>query len=172
MTPLRLMSMLVLGSVAFYVLFSRVGMFVEFYHLESQLYEEDLVEHENCMSNHVYAHRAPAKCLRASVNTQRYWRVRALTRTLENTYSCIDYPCTDVLRGVFDSWVSLFVMGGIVTALFAMGFHSLFRRSEQGGRFLDFRSPSFQYPSGVVIEDMQHDSWPNSYHERSAKKLI
>jgi hypothetical protein len=115
-----------------YFVFSRGKLFVDVYNAESAAYAEDVAENEKCETDHDYQHRTPMKCIKANLAAQRWWRWHAFSRVWGETYLCIDYPCTDLLRGAFDSWTSLAVLTAFLVAFFLVVCGGIFSRLERG----------------------------------------
>lgn len=118
-----------------YLVFSRGKMMVDAYNDEYSAYQEDLVEHNKCEADHDYLHKAPMKCIRARLAIQRWWRWHAIHRVYESTYLCIDQPCSDALRGVFDSWASLAVLTAFLLAVFLVIFGGISGRLNRGEKW-------------------------------------
>lgn len=115
-----------------YFVFSRGKLLADVYIAEEASYTEDVAENEKCESDHDYQHKAPIKCVKAKLATQRWWRWHAMSRVWEGTYLCVDYSCTDLLRGAFDSWTSLAVLTAFLIAFFLVAFGGIFNRLERG----------------------------------------
>lgn len=152
----------------FYFVFSRGKMLVDVYHDESRAYGEDLAEHGKCESDHDYQHKAPMKCIRADLAVKRWWRWHAVHRVYEDTYLCIDYPCSSLLRGAFDSWTSLAVLTAFLVSVFLVVFGGIFSRIERGEKLFGRgvgrgdvamrpRYSQMEYPNGPAVMEGYDD---------------
>ncbi len=114
------------------LVWGRGALFFDMYRKEGNQYANDVATHNKCEEDHAYKHDAALTCTQAEIGAYRWWRWRALSRTWDATYSCIEYPCTDILRGIFESWISLAVLAGFFSIIAFVGFAGLFNRIDRG----------------------------------------
>lgn len=114
------------------LVWGRGTLFFDMYRKEGSQYANDVATHYKCEEDHAYKHDAALTCTQAEMGANRWWRWRAVSRTWDATYSCIEYPCTDILRGLFESWISLAILAGFFGIIAFVGFAGLFSRLESG----------------------------------------
>lgn len=117
----RVLSILV-GLFVFAIIWGRGSLFWDVWTKEADAARELGVIHIKCLRDHEFLHSAPKVCEKAKDEHRRWPFVRSIGIVIDSTHSCINYPCSDLLRGVFDTWAGIIVVAVIaftVTFVFA-----------------------------------------------------
>jgi hypothetical protein len=111
----------VAGIWIFALGWSRLSMLSDVWTKEYKAAGEFAATHQRCIRDHTFQHDAPETCQTADVEKSRWPFLRSVGVVFDRTHSCVNYPCSDILRSIFDSWAGLvFVCAIGITATFVV----------------------------------------------------
>lgn len=73
-------------------------------------YSEQL---EACEDDTTY-HKFEKACVEAKKESVKWPAGVAFTETLKHTHSCIEYPCSEILKDFMQSWITIIVLAALV----------------------------------------------------------
>lgn len=159
----RLGELVLAGMVLFYfikLLTSRYDLYDAISKEEYQKYNEARATYDKCSEDHVYKDNARATCAMAELDSGRWWRWSSARRVFAATESCIEYPCTELIRGLYESWASLALAAILLAVVMFSCFLRIFTRIEQarpsfgGNAYYPQHNPALMHygPPTVVVD--------------------
>ena len=77
---------------------------------KKNLYQKKL---DACKNDTTY-HTFQDECKQARVESEKWPIGLAFKETLKNTYSCIQYPCSDILKEFMQSWILILTLSALL----------------------------------------------------------
>ncbi|KKK55733.1 hypothetical protein LCGC14_3071600 [marine sediment metagenome] len=71
---------------------------------EHEIYSK---QDERCLNDHKTHHAFGLECKKAEREINRWPFISALGKLGQETHSCIEYPCTEILKSALESWVAI-----------------------------------------------------------------
>lgn len=116
----RLIALLVLATYASRLAWGRGALFFREWRISRAQYFLALEQHNSCSSNHENQHIFKAACEEA-VDIVEVWPIiQAVTKSLNQTYLCIEVPCGSLIIGIIDTWPGLILMCSLPVVLCAL----------------------------------------------------
>ena len=123
-----------MGFIVTWVLafvYGKTAMFSEVFSEEIKESKEFKATHVKCQEDHAYQHDAPRACAKADSERDRWPFWRSIGVVISRTETCVGYPCSEIIRAVFDSWLAFAVactVAGVVAFVACAGIFSRFER--------------------------------------------
>ena len=110
-SPIKVYKILVAGIIGLYGIKLILGRFLIFYTVyidlsqEKKFYED---RYRHCLDDHKTYHSFTNECEFAQKKIDHWVFFSALEEVIvKRTYSCVEYPCTDVIKSIMESWISV-----------------------------------------------------------------
>ena len=156
MTPQKAYQYVLLGMVVLYGAKLVVGRFVVLYNAYGDArskYKEHDAQFDQCLEDDRTFHTFGAACKKAERGIYKWPFITALGTLVQETHSCVDYPCTDLVTSILSSWVATLCASMMILVLFFYVFVRLFRWKDR------YAWNSLSRNGNAIIEPMGQKSF-------------
>ncbi len=170
-SPIKVYKYLLVGIIIFYGIKLFLGRFLLFYTIYvdiSQNYREYDIQYSSCfeekdeIKKDATYHTFTKQCELAYKKRGQSIFLITMKEVIEKTHSCVEYPCTDILKLIMESWIFIF----FVSIFLLITFFFLFPYINDGWKQKAYIEYQQQQQQSVVDRFLnQNQTWenPSSY---------
>ena len=116
----RLLLLAALAGYAFRLVWGRGSLFFQAWRGARKDYYMAQRQHEACSSNHEHRHTFEETCDKADRIMEVWPIIRATGELMDQTYLCIEVPCSTIVVDIISTWPGLILMCSMPIVLFSV----------------------------------------------------